>query len=200
MSGSIRKIKRQKDRESDELPTLQQKLPTGKLLTDPVKGEFTSVPLLGWIAVRTRDRIPLVMLDLALLRPEHQEEGIKGWLQVELPLYLDTEAATVAALERYGWSGKCWKEGDEHWPTGDEDNLEQLRGLMSQWGLRASLTFPPSELGGFNAQPVEVTRAAGSFLMPPLETTEPPNPERVQALRDIVLDYRSFYPPESPDA
>lgn len=196
MSGTLRKLKRQKDRDSDELPIVQQRLPTGRVLTDPVKGTFVSLPMLGSIAVRDRDRIPLVMLVVALLNPEKVEDGLVGMLQIELPLYIETNAATVAALERYGWSGRAWKEGDAHWPTGDTESLEQLRGLLSQAGLQASLTFPPDPITGeVRAQPVEVTRATGSFLMPPLEEPlELPDPVKTQALHDLVLAYQDFYP------
>lgn len=195
MSNSLRKLKRQKDRDSDELPPVEQKLPTGRVLTEPIKGTFVSFPLLGWIAVRDRDRIPLVMLVLALLEPGKEEMGVpKGTLEVELPLYVDTEAPTIAALERYGWTGLTWTVGAP--PPFDSWNLaEQLTALLEP-SLRSTLIFASDpQTGGQPAQNVEVMRAKGRFLMPPLEVpAESPKPERVRALRDLVLSYRSFYP------
>lgn len=192
MSNSLRRLKRQQDRDSNELTREEQKLPTGRLLGDPLRGTFLSLPLLGWVSVRERDRIPLVMLVLALLGQETQT--LHGILEVELPLYLDTEDATLAALERYGWSGTTWALGEPA-PFGDESQGELLTGLMSQasQNLRATLLFASGPTMT-PAQEVEVTRAQGRFLMPPLpKPTEPPNPERVRALRDIVLDYRRFF-------
>ncbi len=201
MSGSLRKLKRQRDRDAEELSSAQQKLPTGRLVTAPVKGQFACFPVYGTIAMRDRDQIPLVMLVVALLGGD-VEEGLKGLLEIELPLYVETETATVACLERYGWSGRIWKEGDAHWPTGDDGAFEQLRGFMAEAGLQASLTFPPDpETGNHHAQSVEVTRAAGRFLMPPLEVpTEPPGEDRVKAFRDIVRGYHDFYRREPADA
>lgn len=171
------------------------------MVTAPVKGQFASIPVYASVAIRDRDKIPLVMLVLALLG-ENMEDGLRGLLEIELPLYVETEAATVACLERYGWSGRTWKEGDPHWPTGDEGALEQLRGFMDKAGLQASLTFPPDAVtGDFHAQSVEVTRASGRFLMPPLETpSEPPAEERVKAFRAIVAAYEDFYRKEPPHA
>lgn len=147
--------------------------------------------------MRDRDQIPLVMLVVALLG-ENVEEGLKGLLEIELPLYVETEAATVACLERYGWSGRTWKDGDPHWPTGDEGAFEQLREFMTEAGLRASLTFPPDPTtGNHHAQSVEVTRASGRFLMPPLEVPiMPPAEDRVKAFRAIVRGYHEFYQAE----
>jgi hypothetical protein len=199
MSNSLRRLKRQQDRDSNELPPEEQKLPTGRVVGDPLRGKFLSVPLLGWVAVRDRDRIPLVMLVLALLG--ESDHAMHGTLEVELPLYLDTEAATLAALERYGWAGTTWALGDPA-PNGDEGLGEQLTGLISQvsQNLRATLLFA-SGATFTPAQEVEVTRAQGRFLMPPLEKpSEPPSTERVEALRRVVLEWRRFFAVEAVDA
>lgn len=197
----LRTIKRQKDRDSDELPIAQQRLPTGRVLTEPVKGEFISVAMIGWIALRERDRIPLVMLVVGLLPKDARQVAPLATLEIELPLHGETMAATVAALERYGWSGRTWTEGDSHWPTGSEDERE-LAGLLAQVGLRATFTFPPDPAtGDVRAQALEVTRASGRFLMPPLEEPkEPPDPNLVKALTELAAAYLDFYPPSSSDA
>jgi hypothetical protein len=135
------------------------------------------------------------MLVLALLEPGKEEMGIpKGTLEVELPLYVDTEAPTISALERYGWTGEAWSLGEP--PPFDSWNLaEQLTTLLGS-SLRSTLIFAPDpETGGQPAQKVEVMRAQGRFLMPPLEPAhEAPKAARIKALRDLVLNYRSFYP------
>lgn len=196
MSGSLRKLKRQRDKDSVELSPSEQKLPTGRIATrvseQPPRGRYLAFPLLGWISARHRDRIPLVMLALALLRPE-EGDGIIATLEVEFPLYVDTEAATLAALDRLGWTGTSWSPGEPS-PFGDESVSENLAGLISQaaLNLKATLLFAPSP----DAPPyeVEVLRAAGKFLMPPLEPpSEPPTAERLKLLRDLVLDYRRFF-------
>lgn len=197
MSSLLRSFKRrQKDGGSNELPFAEQKLPTGRVVSEPVKGMFVSFPILGWIAVRDRDQTPLVMLALALLESDKEDEGLKGMLELELPLYADTEAATVAMLERYGWQGTVWAPGDPP-PFDNPELVEQLTGLLSKTSprLRATFVFAADPgTGSALAQPVEVMRARGRFLMPPLERpSEPPHPERLEVLRSIVRDRRSFY-------
>lgn len=196
MSSSLRKIKRQKDRASDELPLREQKLPTGRIVSGTARGVFTAIPLLGYVAARDRDRIPLVMLLLGLVKPNlSPEESLDpAFLEVEIPLYLDTEAATIAALERFGWGGLSWALNEpppfESWST-----AEELTILMGTQRLQRTLIFAPDPVtGGQPAQDVEVMRARGRFLMPPLEAPiEPPKAELVKALRDLVLAYRTFY-------
>jgi hypothetical protein len=194
MSNSLRSIKRRQDNASTELSPEQQKLPTGRVLTGPLRGTFLTFPLLSWISVRQRDRIPLVMLVLALMEAEQIE--MRGTLEVELPLYVDTEAATLTALERYGWAGSVWSIGDPP-PLDNTDLAELLEGLLGQTTtkLKKTLVFEPDPTtGNAPAQFVEVSRAQGRFLMPPLERpTTPPNEDRVRALRALVPDYRSFF-------
>lgn len=194
MSNSLRRLKRQRDLDSNELPLEQQKLPAGRVVGNPLRGSFLSFPILGWIAVRERERerIPLVMLQLALLG--NQDKVMHGTLEVELPLYIDTEAATLAALDRYGWAGTTWALGEPA-PLGNEDQGLQLAGLITQAAdnLRATLLFT-SDAQGTPTQEVDVARAQGRFLMPPLEQpAEPPNPERLRAFRSIVRDYPRFF-------
>jgi hypothetical protein len=146
------------------------------------EGEFEGV----------RERIPLVMLHVALLGK--QDHVMHGTLEVELPLYIETEAATLAALDRYGWAGTTWALGEAA-PQGDEGVGQQLTGLITQAAenLRATLLFT-SGPDGMPAQEVEITRAQGRFLMPPLEKPErAPDPERLRAFRAIVRDYPRFF-------
>lgn len=195
MSSIARKLKRQQDSEAkavNELPEEQKRLPSARLLTTPVRGKFQSIPLLGWIA-RQKDGVPAVNLVVALLDDKFQ---IKGTLQIDLPIYRETQAATVAALARYGWEGQVWRDGDEHWPTGDAVNEDQLSTLIAQTeGLQASMTFPPDGDGAVPMQEVEVMRARGPFLMPPL-----PEPEEGDVDEDLITkfiglceDFRVFF-------
>jgi hypothetical protein len=156
---------------------------------------MVSFPLLGWVALRDRDRTPLIMLALALLEPGREETGIRGTLELELPLYADTEAATIAALNRYGWAGSTWALGDPA-PMGDEGLAEQLGGLLAQVsGLRATLLFAPDQVtGNTKAQVIDIARAKGPFFMPPLEEPAfPIEPERLRAFRELVRSHRTFF-------
>jgi hypothetical protein len=193
MSNSLRRLKRNQDKDSNELPPEQQKLPAGRVVGDPLRGSFLSLPILGWIALRERERTPLVMLHLALVG--EQDFVLHGTLEVELPLYIDTEAATLAALDRYGWAGTTWSLGEPA-PFGNEVQRQQLDGLIraAPHALRATLLFT-SDPGGSNlAQNVEVMRAQGRFLMPPLEQpVDPPDAGRLRAFRAIVRDYPRFF-------
>ena len=65
-----------------------------------------------------------------------------------------------------GWDGRVWPT-DDGWPDGTDDE-EQVLTLMEQASLRATLTFPPHEEHGHATLPVDVQRAQGPFLMPPL--------------------------------
>ena len=117
-----------------------------------------------------------------------------GVMDVELPVYKgETDAATVQALQRYGWQGGKWAPGDETWPTGDDTNAEQLQLLIHDTqSLKATLTFPPSEEGAA-VQEVEIGRARGSFLMPPLPEPEERNEALIARLHELCDDYTSFY-------
>ena len=198
MSNTLRSFKRRQDRAlEEELPIDQQKLPVARVLTEPVRGPHVSFPLLAWTALRERDRIPLVMLVLALLSPD--KEGICGTLEVELPVYPETEAATLLVLERYGWAGDVWTLGAP--PPFDNIELgEQLKGLLNQTTTRMQRTLvfaPDPETGSALAQTVDVARAKGRFLMPPLEAPkEPPNAERLKSLRDLIAGCASFFQAE----
>lgn len=164
------------------------------MLTEPLRGSYVSLPLLAWMAVRERDQTPLVMLALALLEPD--QSRICGTLEVELPLYDDTEAATLAALERYGWAGAVWSLDDPP-PLDNTELAEMLKGLLAQTTekLRATLVFAPDPTTGDSmAQTVEVSRAKGRFLMPPLEVPlAPPNLELLETMRDLTRNFRFFF-------
>jgi hypothetical protein len=194
MSNLLRKLKRQHDRDSNELSPAQQKLPRGRVVGDPLKGTFLSIPIFGWIAFREGDRIPLIKLALGLL--ENDEEHLnKGLLELEIPLYPDTEAAALTVLDRYGWTGAIWAIGDPP-PFGDQDAADSFIGLLSAVGLAATLLFGPDRETSKNpALSIEVLRAKGPFLMPPLDQpAEPPPPERLSILRDLASNYQRFYP------
>jgi len=190
--SAIRKIKRAQEKAAEgELTEEQKRYPSGKIITSPVKGDFSTFPLLGWISVRAKEEVPLVMLALALIR----DDSLRGTLQVELPVYEgETDKAVLASLKRYGWNGQIWSPGSEVWPTGNEESVEQLKTLMAPSKLKATLTFPPNEEGNFCAQPVEVTRARGPFLMPPLpEPEEELSLEELEAFLAICKDTTPFY-------
>lgn len=196
MSSSARKIKRKQDLDNQktqnaELTEEQMRLPAGRVVTAPVRGKYQTLPLLGWVARRKKSDVPLVMLALALLG----DEGIVGVIHVELPIYRgETDEATVAALQRYGWRGGFWEQGSQEWPTGDNVNEEQLDMLIHETNsLKGSLTFPPME-EGTAVQEVEIGRAQGSFLMPPLpEPEEPVDPKLLERLHELCEDYTVFY-------
>jgi hypothetical protein len=195
MSSSARKIKRKQDlaakeAHNAELTEEQMRLPSGKVITSPVRGVFQTFPLLGWVARRQKSDTPLVMLALALLR----SDKMFGVLHVELPFYKgETDAAVVEALKRYGWKGGFWQQGSEEWPTGDPANEEQLDVLLHESAsLKGTLTFPPSEEGQA-VQEVEIGRARGSFLMPPLPEAEEPDEALIARLHELSDDYTCFY-------
>lgn len=172
------------------------KLPVGRVVSQPVKGEFLTLPLFGWVAKRQKTEIPLVMLALVLIRSD-EDASPRGTLSVELPVLEDTELATLAALERYGWDGRVWPV-DKGWPDGSLSDEHQLRELMEQATLRATMTFPPSEKG-VAAQTVRVERAQGPFLMPPLPEPEGDgDPQKLQRLRQLCENPRIFFRPQGP--
>lgn len=197
--SSSRKIQRKQEKETkkamangDFITEEQKRYPTGQVLTAPIKGEFLTFPLLGWMAIRAHENVPLVMLVLALLKGEK----LCGTLQVEIPIYEgETDKAAFHTLKKYGWGGGVWSPGDESWPTGDEANEEQLKSLLEQSKLQATLTFPPDfESEGANAMPVEVMRARGPFFMPPLEKpTVEPDPHEFADFLALCRDVGKFH-------
>lgn len=177
-------------------PEGHHKLPTGEVVSDPVKGDFLAIPLFGWVSLRNKTDTPLVMLAVLLIRSLEDPQP-RGTLRIELPVFDDTEAATVAALERFGWDGRVWPV-DDGWPAGSEEDENQIIELMDQAGLRATMTFPPGEKG-IQAQPVTVQRARGPFLMPPLPEPETdPNPVVVEKLRHLCENHKLFHRPVKP--
>lgn len=177
-------------------PEGHHKLPTGEVVSDPIKGDFLAIPLFGWVSLRNKTDTPLVMLTVLLIRSLEDPQP-RGTLRIELPVFEDTEAATVAALERFGWDGRVWPV-DDGWPAGSEDDETQLLSLMDSAGLRATMTFPPGE-EGIQAQPVSVQRARGPFLMPPLpEPAKPPSTVLIEKLQQLCANPKLFHRPMKP--
>jgi hypothetical protein len=189
--SQLRKIQRNGEKleaeaEEADIPEHHLKLPVGKVLTAPVKGDFLTIPLCAWFSRRLKVGTPLLMLRLLLISgPEDGQP--KGLLEIELPIFDDTERATLAVLNRYGWDGRVWPL-DEGWPNGNSDEENQLRALLEQAKLQATLTFPPGETG-ISAQAVTVSRARGPFLMPPLPAPEgEADPEKLARFRELYMD------------
>jgi len=196
-------------------------LPTGEVLTDPVRGTFSAIPLIGYMSVRHHVQTPLVMLIVSLI--DNEGTG-KGLLRMELPYYSKSEKATVAALERFGWDGRVWpprqivseiktvdeptwpprREGekvpvvtesefDQGWPAEDQEAQEYLEPLLQMMKLIRTFTFPPNG-GQCKAQQIEVTRAMGPFLMNPLpEPEQDPDPKLTESLKQILSEGVSLF-------
>lgn len=182
-----RNVERQANGETDavDVPVNHRDLPVGKLLSSPIKGDFLSLPIFGWVATRAGDRVPLVMVRLLLLRS--LEEPAAGLLEIEMPFIPSTELGVFAALERFGWDGRVWPR-DEGWPSGDTVDEATIRSLMENYGVRATLTFPPNDKG-VALQAVTVSRAKGPFLMPPLPEPEGvADPDKLSQLRTLCQD------------
>jgi hypothetical protein len=168
-----------------------RKLPVGTVLSEPIKGEFLCLPLFGWVAVRQTTDTPLVML-VVMLFPSIEDPAPRGTLQLELPVFPETELATVAALDRFGWDGRIWPE-EEGWPPDGSDDEKNLLELLGQSGLANTLVFPTGDEGSA-AQSVSVQRARGPFLMPPLPTPEGDiDPWKRERLRRLCDNPRLFY-------
>lgn len=169
-------------------------LPTGNIISSPVKGEFLALPLFGWVAKRAQTETPLVMLAVLLIR-SLEDPVPRATLQIELPILPETEKATLAALERFGWDGRVWPV-DDGWPTGSEADEANILALMEQATLRATMTFPSDKAG---AQAVSVQRAKGPFLMPPLPEPEGDvDPVKLEKLRLLCANPRIFFNPIKP--
>jgi len=167
-----------------------KKLPVGQVISHPVKGKFLALPLFGCIGLREKVDTPLVLLT-CLLMSSPDEPKPAGTLRIELPVIEETEMATVAALERFGWDGRVWPE-DEGWPSGTDDEIS-IRALLNQANLAATMTFP-SEDQGTKTQTVSIERAKGPFLMPPLPDPEPtPDLHLVERLRGVIRNPAMFY-------
>lgn len=177
------------------------RLPTGTVAGVPIRGTFAALPLFGYVSLRNRTNIPLVMLTVLLLKGD--EEGgeaslrPRGTLNIEFPIYPETMDATVNMLDKLGWDGRVWPN-DEGWPTGDATVEPEVIALMESAKLRATMTFPPSPQGNAT-MPVNVERAQGPFLMPPLTEPEGPvNAEKKDKLRLLCENPRLFHRPVRP--
>lgn len=169
-----------------------RKLPVGKLVSPPIKGEFLSLPLLSWIGVREKVDTPLVLLVVMLFKSMEDMEP-RGTLQIELPVIEETQLATVAFLESYGWDGRIWPH-DEGWPLEGTDEETNTRAMIEQAELSNTLVFPGAD-EGFNPPLVKVGRARGPFLMPPLPKPETePDLLKVEKLTELCNNPSLFYP------
>lgn len=181
---NLRKVQPEEEVETVVVPDNHRDLPEGLLLSEPIKGDYLTLPLFGQIALRAGDRVPLVLLTLMLM----SEQMVQcGTLRVTLPVIPKTEIPTLAALERYGWDGRVWPT-DGGWPSGSGIDEDNLRSLMAQANLRSTLVFPPND-SGMALQSVTVSRARGPFLMPPLpEHTGTVDPDRLERFRQLCAD------------
>lgn len=193
--SQLRKIqrnveKRDEEENSEELvPANHLMLPVGKVLSAPVRGEHLTLPLFGWTAARAKEGTPLVMLVLVLLNPETFE--MTGTLQVEMPVFTETEHATLSVLQGYGWDGRIWPT-EPGWPDGNQAEEDNLRDLLSKAKLKATFVFPPRE-SGVSAQTVNISRARGPFLMPPLlDPDMEPDQELLAKFREVVTSPKKF--------
>lgn len=159
-----------------EVSEAQQRLPVGQVVTRPVKGDFHGLPVLGWVSRRKDQDTRLLMLALLLLR----NNQLEGMLQMECPVYPETERAVVGTLQRLGWDGRIWPMEDG-WPTGVIEDEQNIRHFLNTAKLEATLVFPPNSDLVNALLPLTVERAAGKFLMPPLP--EPPDP-----LSPVLID------------
>lgn len=190
-------MRRVKDLRDDETKGQDhRKLPVGTVKSAPVRGEFLALPLFGWVAKRAKVETPLVMIVVLLMR-SLEDPRPRGTLEIELPIEEDTELATLAALERFGWDGRVWPI-DDGWPTGSETDEELVTTLMEQAKLRATMTFP-SGPNGASAQTVNVERSQGPFLMPPLPAhTGEVDQAKLTRLRQLCENPRIFVNPMKP--
>jgi hypothetical protein len=172
-----------------------RKLPVGSVISSPVKGDFLALPLFGWVAKRAQTETSLVMLVTLLMR-SLEDPSPRGTLQVELPIWDETELATLAALERFGWDGRVWPI-DDGWPSGSKEDEDQLTSLMESATLRATFTFHSPT--GIAAQSVSIQRAKGPFLMPPLPEPEgEPDQAKLLKLRQLCANPSIFTNPLKP--
>jgi len=187
--SQLRKIKRNAEKEEEQqVPEDHDRYPVGKVLTDPVKGEFLILPLLSWVSLRAKTKVPLVMLRALLIEPTG-EMSPKGLIQIEMPVYPETERGVLGVLERFGWDGRIWPL-ERGWPDEEQVEADNLRTCLNQAVLKNTLVFPPSPTGeGVSAQPINVARARGPFLMQHLPIPEgEPNQLLLDRLRELCLN------------
>jgi hypothetical protein len=190
MGSFDRKVRR--STENELVTEAQQRLPVGKVVSSPVKGEFMGLPLMGWVSLRKNSEVRLLMLALLLIR----EGGVKGILHVEIPIYPETETNAVWLLQSFGWDGRTWPT-DPGWPTGTDDEANHKH-FLEQSGLVASLVFPPVEGGSHATMNVDIQRAKGNFFMPPLpEAAEEPDPKLVARFQELCQNFKVFYPTQA---
>lgn len=165
-------------------------LPTGQVVSDPVKGNFLGMPILGWVSKQQSTDLPVVMLAALLLRASNFETV--GTLRMEFPIANeDAKASTLAMLAAYGWDGRVWP-ADAGWPT-DSEEEEHVNDLLKGAGLQATLTFPPHPDRGAATLPVSVPRARGPFLMEPYAGEPGAGMENLARLNELLEDKGAMF-------
>lgn len=173
------------------------KLPVGLNISRPVKGEFEGLPLFAWVSVRDKVNTPLVMLTLLLTK----DAKVEGSLSMELPYFPgETEDSIVSFMAKLGWDGKVWPK-DGGWPTqplGSEEDETSIKSLLGSSGLKACMNFPPSP-EGVPLLEINVQRAKGPFLMPPLPPPEGEVDATLKAkLQELCANPKVFHSQQKP--
>ncbi len=173
------------------------KLPVGTVIGSPLRGTFSALPIFGYVALREKTNVPLVMLTVLLLRGEEGKDlRPHGAMKIELPVYPETEDVIVHTLDKLGWDGRVWPN-DDGWPTGEPQEGE-ISNMMDSAKLRATMTFPPKP-EGVATMSVDVQRARGPFLMPPLEQPEGEvDATKRDKLRHLCETPQVFHSPAKP--
>lgn len=188
------------------------RLPSARVRTSPVKGELYALPHVGYMSVMNKTTTPLVMVIFLLLRRSLKDQMVdfdyQGQLEVAYPYFNDTEAATVAELERWGWDGRVWpprlevisvdetgvktaaSDKDSGWPEDDPEARKYIETILEKEGLVRTLTFPMTEGG---PQPIDVRAARGPFLLPVLPEPEEPNKVLIESLQTILKEGVSLF-------
>lgn len=164
------------------IPENHLQLPVGQVIfsTENLNGEIvTALPMYGWKAQRIREKTSIWVVVFSLMK----DTNPCGVLQVELPIYPETELGTAQFLEKLGWDGRVWPK-DEGWPSGMPEE-EILKATMEMANLKNSLTFPPDSKGLTQTVQILVERSEGPFLMPPLTISSEEEVSYLSNLRDL---------------
>lgn len=164
MASLLKKLRKKTTKPSVGLLTSDQRLlPVGEVIGDPVRGVLQALPVFGCFA-RRKSGEPLLYLALTLL--DLEKDASLGGFILKAPVDASTLKPIVSTLQRLGWDG----------------TIEPFPGTTQEGELpfvESSFKFQPTE-HGYPTLEVEVLRAQGPFLMPPLIETAGLDPKLLE--------------------
>lgn len=164
-------------------------VPTAQITGGSVNpGTYRCMAVLGW--VEKRAVWPVVALHTLVLR--NVEYKPIATLTIVMPVTPKTELYVNALLQTFGWDGRVWPyDDDKGWPEGTGADEENLKKLLKQTAMSATLCFPSDTKDGAAVINIPIAKASSPFPLAPFQEVDSP-PVHLERLRALCKDPSAF--------